>query len=369
VRGGEAEKAPSAGSPGANPPEGTLRVLIASFIEAEQVERIRAVDPRLEVIYEPELLRPPRYAADHKGGPLERTREQEARWRALLGTADILFDFDQTHLEDLPELAPRVRWIQSTSSGIGPFVQRMGYAHRMPDTVFTRASGVHAQPLAEFCILVMLLFRKKLHRVMRGQARKHWERYAGTDLEGKTVVVVGLGGVGREVVRVAKAFRMRVIGVDRPGYPLDAEAVPVDEFLPSTEIHSVLGRAEHLVLIAPHTPETEGMIGARELALMPPGAVLINIARGALVDEVALVEALRSGHLAGAGLDVFAEEPLPPESPFWEMPNVLVSPHSASTSDGENRRITDLFCENLRRYLGGEPLINLLDLEEVVPNR
>jgi phosphoglycerate dehydrogenase-like enzyme len=107
------------------------------------------------------------------------------------------------------------------------------------------------------------------------------------------------------------------------------------------------------------------MIGAEELALLPKGAVLINIARGALVDEHALVEALRSGHLAGAGLDVFAEEPLPPDSPLWEMPNVLVSPHSASTSDRENRRITKLFCENLRRFLSGDPLINVLDLTEL----
>jgi len=350
-----------------SPMEGPLKILIASFIEADLVERIRRVDPRLVVAYEPGLLRPPRYAADHKGGALDRTPEQEARWRELLGEADILFDFDQTHLEDLPELAPRVRWIQSTSSGIGPFVQRMGYAHRMPDTVFTRASGVHAQPLAEFCVMVMLMFRKGLHRVMRDQERKHWERYAGTDLEGKTLVVVGLGGVGREVVRVGKAFRMRVIGVDRPGFRLDPDALPLDEFRPSGELHSVLGQAEHLVLIAPHTPETEGMIGARELALLPRGAVFINIARGALVDEEALADALRSGHLAGAGLDVFAEEPLPPESPFWEMPNVLVCPHSASTSDGENRRITDLFCENLRRFLAGQPLINVLDLEELGP--
>ncbi|MGW8267254.1 MAG: NAD(P)-dependent oxidoreductase, partial [Longimicrobiales bacterium] len=195
----------------------------------------------------------------------------------------------------------------------------------------------------------------------------HWERYAGTDLEGKTLVVVGMGGVGREVCRVAKAFRMRVIGVDRPGYSFDRDTLSVDELRSSTELPSVLGQAEHLVLIAPHTPETEGMIGARELALLPEGAVFINIARGALVDEGALVEALRSGHLAGAGLDVFAQEPLPPDSPLWEMPNVLVSPHSASTSDGENRRLTDLFCENLRRFLAGEPLLNVLDLEELGP--
>jgi phosphoglycerate dehydrogenase-like enzyme len=347
------------------PLDGSLKVLITSYIEPDLVDQIRAVDSRLEVLYEPALLQPPRYPADHKGASVERSPEQEARWLELLGQAQVLFDFDQTHLEDLPEVAPNVRWIQSTSSGIGPFVQRMNYIARMPDTVFTRASGVHGQPLAEFCIMVMLMFRKELFRVLRDQKRKHWERYAGTDLEGRTLVVVGLGGVGQEVVRTAKALRMRVIGVDRPGFLFDPEGLDLDEFLPADEIHSVLSRAEHLVLIAPHTPETEGMIGAQELALMPEGAVLINIARGALVDENALVEALRSGHLAGAGLDVFAEEPLPRNSPLWEMPNVLVSPHSASTSDRENRRLTQLFCENLRRFLSGDPLINVLDLTEL----
>jgi phosphoglycerate dehydrogenase-like enzyme len=344
------------------PTGGTLKVLIASYIEPDLVERIRTVDPRLEVLFEPGLLRPPRYAADHKGSPRERTSEEEARWRGYLAQADILFDFDQTHLEDLPELAPKVRWIQATSSGIGPFVERMGYARRMPGTVFTRASGVHAQPLAEFCLMVMILFRKGLHRILANQERKHWERYAGTDLEGRTVVIVGLGGVGREVARAAKAFRMRVIGVERPEFVPEPGEVLVDDLRTSAELHEVLGQAEHLVLIAPHTPETEGMLGARELALLPRGAVFINIARGALVDEDALLAALRAGRLAGAGLDVFSREPLPPESPFWEMPNVVVSPHSASTSDRENRRLTDLFCENLRRYLDGEALINVLEV-------
>jgi phosphoglycerate dehydrogenase-like enzyme len=345
------------------PSDETVNVLIASFLEAEHVERIREVDSRLNVVYEPELLRPPRHAADHKGAPRARTADQEVMWRGYLRDADVLFDFDQTHLDDLPALAPNVRWIQSTSSGIGPFVERMGYADRMPNTVFTRASGVHAQPLAEFCLMVMLMFRKGLHRMMEGQRRRHWERYAGTDLIGRTVMVVGMGAVGSHIARVTSALGMRVIGVDLAGYLFNPDVVPLDEFRPVDELWSVLPEAEHLVLIAPATPRTEGLIGAEELALLPPGAILINISRGALVDESALVEALESGHLGGAGLDVFAEEPLPEDSPFWQMPNVLVSPHSASTSDRENGRITDLFCRNLRRFLAGQPLLNVLELE------
>ncbi|MFQ5704222.1 MAG: D-2-hydroxyacid dehydrogenase [Gemmatimonadales bacterium] len=339
-------------------------VLISSYIEPEHVDRIRAVDNRLNVLYEPELLPPPRYAADHTGKSVDRSADQDARWRKLLGEAEILFDFDHTHREDLPELAPNVRWIQATSAGIGQFVNRMNYDTRMPNTIFTTARGVHAKPLAEFCLMAMLAFNKGLVRMMRDQARKHWERYAGTDLVGRTVVIIGVGVVGREVARLAQAAGMSVVGIKRDVKGIDLPSIHVDELHPREDLHAVLERAEHLVLIAPHTPETERMIGPEELGLLPRGAILINIGRGALVDESALIQALNSGHLGGAALDVFAEEPLPPDSPLWEMQNVLVSPHSASTSDRENARLTDLFCDNLRRFLAGEPLRNVLDTKK-----
>jgi phosphoglycerate dehydrogenase-like enzyme len=347
------------------PGKSTFKVLIASYLEREHVRRIQGVDERLNIVYEPELLRPPRYPADHQGQAVERSADQEGQWRRLLEQADILFDFDQTHLDDLPELARNVRWIQATSAGIGQLVKRMGYDTRMPNTVFTTASGVHAKPLTEFCLMAMLMFNKGLLRMVRDQSRKHWERYAGTDLVGRTLVVVGVGAIGREVVRLGKALGMTVIGVDRNVKGLDATSLHLDQLHPPEDLHDVLKRAEYLVLIVPHTGETEKMIGATELGLLPKDAVLINIGRGALVDEPALIDALRSGHIGGAALDVFAEEPLPQSSPLWEMPNVLVSPHSGSTSDRENARLTDLFCENLRRYLAEEPLLNVLDTERL----
>ena len=336
-------------------------VLIASYLEPEHVERIRAVDSRLEVLYEPGLLRPPRYAADHVGAPGTRPPEDEVRWRALLARADVLFDFDYTNDADLPELCPRVRWIQATSAGIGAFVKRRGYDRRMPQTVFTTASGVHARPLAEFCALAMLAFSRGLFAMLEAQRHRHWERFAGTDLLGKTVVIYGHGSIGEEVARVSRSFGMTTIGLKRSVQGQDPRALHVDELHPSAGLPAVLPRADFLVLAAPHTPETEGAIGARELALLPAGAVLVNVGRGALVDEAALVAALQSGHLGGAALDVFREEPLPPQSPLWGMPNVLVSPHSASTSARENTLLTDLFCRNLRRFLAGEPLENVLD--------
>ena len=341
-----------------------FNVLIASYLEPEYVDLIRQVDDRLNVVYHPELLRQPRYPADHTGKSMERTPTEESHWRQLLSKADIFFDFDQTHREDLPELAPNVRWIQSTSAGIGQFVKQMRYDTRMPGIIITTASGVHAQPLAEFCLMVMLMFTKGLLRIMRDQDRKHWERYAGTDLRGRTLVIIGVGKVGKEVARVGQALGMRVVGVKQQVSNVEPSSLYLDELYPRNKLHEVLTQAEYLVLITPHTPKTEKMIGAKELALLPKGAILINIGRGVLVDEPALIEALRSGHVGGAGLDVFAEEPLPQESPLWEMPNVLVSPHSGSTSDRENSRITELFCENLRRFLTNKPLLNVLDTKK-----
>ena len=334
-------------------------VLIASWIEPELVDRIRRLDPRLRVLYEPQLLRPPRYPADHKGGPLERSDADERKWLECLEQATILFDFDQTHLGDLPEVAPNVRWIQATSSGIGQFVRRMKYDERMPDTVFTTARGVHARPLAEFVAMAMTMHARRGLHMIREQAGKSWRRFAGADLEGRTMVLVGLGAVGDVVARIGLALGMRIIAIRRR--PELGGPAGVERVLGPGALSEVLPEAEFLVLVTPHTPETDRMVGAKELAALPVGAAVVNIGRGALIDEAALVDALSSGHVGGAYLDVFEEEPLPGTSPLWEMPNVLVSPHSASTSHRENERIVDLFTDNLGRWLEGRELRNVLD--------
>jgi len=227
--------------------------------------------------------------------------------------------------------------------------------------VLTTASGVHAQPLAEFCLMAILMFSKGLLRTLHDQANKHWQQYSVTDLAGRTLLIVGAGKIGQELARMAQALHMKVIGVKRSVAGVDPAALALDEVYALDSLPQLLPQAEYLVLITPHTPETERMIGAQELALLPDGAVLINIGRGALVDEPALIAALRAGRLGGAALDVFAQEPLPSDSPLWELPNVLVSPHSGGTSDRENERIVDLFCDNLRRWLDQQPLRNVFN--------
>jgi phosphoglycerate dehydrogenase-like enzyme len=337
----------------------TLKVLIASYLEPELVEQIRQEAPEVEVLYRPDLLGKPRYTADHNADP-KRTPEQEAEWLSLLAEADILFDFDYTHLDDLPERAPKVQWIQATSAGIGQFVKRMRYAERT-NWIFTTASGVHARPLAEFVVLALLSFAKDFEYLQREKAGHHWARYCGAELAGKTIAIIGLGKIGREIARLAKAFDMRVVGNRRT--TTHSNLPNVDELYPADDLGPLLAQADYLVLSCPHTPDTDGLIGVKEVAQLPKGAVVINIARGAVINQPALTEALRSGHLRGAALDVFAAEPLPPDDPLWDMPNVLISPHSASTADSENAKITRLFIDNLKRYLSGSPMLNVLDVE------
>ncbi len=339
-------------------PKSQTKVLITLPLEAELVNQIQGVDPRVEVLYEPDLLGRPQYAT-HYNAPIERTPAQEARWQELLAQAEVMFGFDYTHLNDLLPLAPRLKWIQGSSTGIGQAVVKFGWDQS--DIVCTTAGGVHSRPLAEFCLMAMLMFVKDAFRMASEQERRHWQRYAGTELRGKTLAVISLGRGGQEVARLSRCLGMRVIGTKRSIEGLEPTSLGVERLYPWTDLQPMLARADFVVLFLPHTPETEGLIGAEELAAMKPGAVLINVARGTIWDEAAVVRALQSGHLGGLASDVFAVEPLPGDSPLWDMPNVLISPHSASAVASEKAKLTDLFCDNLGRYLAGEPLRNVLD--------
>lgn len=334
-------------------------LLICSYLEPEHVERIRAVSDEVRVHYHPELIPEPRYRADHIGAPFERTPEQRRRWRGLLAAAEVCFDVDYTDLPGFVDHARSVRWIQASSAGIGRFVPRHGLDRL--NTVFTTAAGVHAQPLAEFVAWAMLAFAKEYPRA-RAQQRAHvWQRFHTSDLAGSTLAIVGLGSIGRQVAASARALGVRVLATKRTLDGVDAASLGVDELVPMTDLHRLLGSADYVCLVAPHTAETDGLIGAEALAAMRPGSVLINIGRGALVQEGPLLDALRGGPLRGAVLDVAPQEPLPAEHPLWDMENVILYPHSASTSSRENERLTDLFADNLQRYLEGRELRNVFE--------
>jgi len=339
-----------------------VTVLITFELAAEYVNQVWSVDPRIKVLYEPGLVGRPRFPCDH-GGPIHRTPEQEARWQDMLAQVEVLFGFDRSHWVDLLQLAPRLKWIQSTSAGVGQWAKSTGLTES--GVVITTASGIHATALAEFTLMAMLMFVKKAFRMADEKKHKHWERYTGSELPGKTLAVVGLGSIGREVSRLARCFGMRVIGTKRTTEGVKPGDLGVERLYPWTDLHPMLAQADFVVISCPHTPETEGLIGKSELAAMKPDAVLINIARGVIVDEPALICALQSGGLGGAALDVTAAEPLPAGSPLWDMPHVLLCPHSGSNVDSENRELTHLFCDNLQRYLANEPLRNVLDKDRL----
>ncbi|PWS35287.1 D-2-hydroxyacid dehydrogenase [Falsiroseomonas bella] len=334
-------------------------MFISSPLEPEHVARIAALDPaRVEVLYAPELLPPTRYRNDHKGAPFTRNADQQARWEAMLREATISFDIPSA--EELTK-APRLRWIQATSTGVGQHIARVGL--RESDILVTTARGVHARPLAEFVFMALLAHFRGLAHLQAEQRAHRWTRYCADEVGGKTLVIIGAGDLARGSAKVAKGLEMHVVAVARDPAKARAHNDLFDEVLPSSALHAALGRADAVVVTVPHTPETERMIDAAAIAAMRPGAAFVNIARGQVVEEPALIAALRSGHIGFAALDVAEVEPLPADNPLWDMPNVLISPHSASTVDSENARITDIFLHNLRCWLDGrrQAMINVLD--------
>jgi glyoxylate/hydroxypyruvate reductase A len=334
-------------------------LLVASWLDPGHVDQIRAAAPEVAVHYAPELLPLPRYPCDHTGPARELSPADLERWQQLLARADIAFDADWWRPAEMPRSAPNLRWVQMTSAGIGAFLARTGL-DRSPIT-FTTAAGVHGVPLAEFVVTGLLQLIKGMATLSAWQSEHHWERHATGQLRGRRALVVGLGGIGREVVRVLDALGVQVTGLGRAGRSYDvpglAGLVGVDS------LDAVVGDFDVVVLACPLTEDTRNLLSADRISRLSASAIVVNIARGAVLDEAALTDALARKAIAGAVLDVFATEPLPASSPLWDLDNVVVSPHSASTVEGENDRLVDLFCDNLRRWLDGSPLLNVFDAQ------
>ena len=332
-------------------------VVFTTPLEPELVEWLRRSHPDSTFDYPEDLIATPRYPGHHRMP--EAQGEELERWRALLSRAEVMFDFGPPALHTELAHLPKLRWIQATSAGVGQFVRRVGL-DQSAEVVVTTARGVHGRALGEFAIFAMIYFNRDLPEILADQRLHQWARRSGRLVAGQEVVIVGLGSIGREVATLARALGARTTGVVRSLDGRTAASSGVDRLLEVVELESALPEADFLVLAMPHTDETEGLISGARLSLLPPSAVLVNLARGTVVDEDALTAALRDGRLRGAALDVFREEPLPPGSPLWDLANVLVTPHSMSTVAGENQLLAQLFSENLERYRHGAELLNVL---------
>lgn len=260
---------------------------------------------------------------------------------------------------DLIQQANRLRWLQLWGAGADWVPTMPGLAQR--DLVITNASGLHAIPISEHILALLLAFGRDIHGSVQAQNRKEWLRHTSQDvfeLAGRTLLLIGVGAIGGRTAQIGHALGLRIVGVRRNpalAHPAVAQMAGPDRLL------DFLPQADFVVITAPLTPETRNMMGEAEFRAMKRSAYLINIGRGQTIQEEILVRALQQGWIAGAGLDVFATEPLPPESPLWEMKNVIVTAHYSGETDVYAERAFAIFLENLRRYVAGEPLHNVID--------
>jgi phosphoglycerate dehydrogenase-like enzyme len=273
---------------------------------------------------------------------------------------------------DLEARAPNLKWVQLLSAGADHAIGAL----KTGRLTMTTASGIHATPIAEYTIASMLAFAHRFHLMVRAQQRHEWLRsgFPGTieELNGKMLGVIGYGSIGRETARLARAFGMRVLALKRdPGNRRDDGWCPAglgdpdgaipEKFFGSHERLEILRESDYITVTLPGTTHTRQFIGASEIAAMRPGAYIVNIGRGEVIDEKALVEALKAGRIAGAGLDVFEKEPLPKESPIWDLENVILTPHMSGANRGYMDKACALFADNIRRFSAGQPLLNVVD--------
>jgi phosphoglycerate dehydrogenase-like enzyme len=301
----------------------------------EQVERLRRQFPDLTIVDAP--------ARD------ERLRE--------LADTDVAF-LSRLKPDEFAE-APRLKWIQSPAAGVGGLLFP---ELRVSSVIVTNARGLHGEPVAEHVVAVTIVLFRQIHQAIRRQAAHVWRQEsldAFQTLVGSTMGVVGLGAIGGAVADKAAALGMRVVAVRRRAAA--ARPLAVSAVYPPDQLPRLLEEADVVVLAAPLTAETGGLIGAAELRRMKPNAILINVARGRLVREDELAAELARGTIAGAALDVFEHEPLAPDSPLWELPNVIVTPHTSAFRSDYWKAAVDMFADNLARYLRGAPLRNVVD--------
>jgi len=325
-----------------------VNVLVVTPIGDECLRQVSAISPRIKLMDASDLAR-----AEKRGD-----FASEEQLDTLLAEAEVIYGIRLP--KSVIARAPKLKWVQVTTAGVDMFLDD---EFRQSQVIMTTVSGIHATPIGEFVLELMLMFAKQAPLCFRLKQKRQWERFVPGVLRSKTVGIVGLGNIGREVARLAKAFGMRVVATRRSATRA-ARARYVDTVLPRGQLPQLLSVSDFVVLTLPLTSETERLIGERELRTMKSTAYLINVARGSIVDEEALTRAISERWIAGAGLDVFATEPLPADSKLWEFPNVIFSPHVAGLMEDYTIRANELFCENLRRYLNRKKLLNVVDKQK-----
>ena len=278
-----------------------------------------------------------------------------ARLDLAFFSADVFPKFSRQFFSTVRK-APGLKWLHVFNAGVDHPI----YTEMLQRGVrLTTSAGTTAIPIAQTAIAGLLMLARNFPRWLDAQRERRWDPvrppHFPRDLAGQTVLVFGLGSIGSEIARLARALGLKVIGIRRsPQQPGD----PVDEMHPPQKLPDLLPRADWLVIASPLTTETRGMVNADLLARLPPGAHIINIGRGEIIDETAMIEALHSGRLGGAYLDVFEKEPLPAESPLWDLPNVIISPHNSAAASGNDERVYQLFVANLGRWQAKQALAN-----------
>jgi phosphoglycerate dehydrogenase-like enzyme len=318
-------------------------------------DAVRALDPGIRILHAQYRSSWEEVSARRTGAPLTEPEVLSDDLRAALAEAEVIFSFVVPRA--VRALAPRLRWVHTPATGIDHL---RGTRVLESDIIVTTVGGLFAPVIAEHVFAGILHFAKRLEHFEQERRERIWRMTRVQSLAGRTVALIGVGAIGTAVARLAKAFGMHVIGLGRSD-PSRRQVPDVDRLYARTDLTDLLAAADYVVVAVADTPETRQMIGAAELAAMRPEAVLINVARGTVIDEVALIATLQAGTIAGAALDVFANEPLPTDSPLWDMPNVVFTPHVAASVVDYLPRAIALFADNVRRFLNGAPLLNQFD--------
>lgn len=347
--------------------ERRLRAVAAGPISDELAQRVRDAEPRLDLVVEQDLLPPQQHPGDHAGDPgFQRSEADERRYRELIDSAQVLYGIPGERPSQLARTLranPALEWVQLMPAGGGGQVKAAGLEQEELDRVrFTTTAGVHAVPLAEWCEFGLLAGFKTLPRLLENRSQRRWpdERWMMRRLEDSRVLIVGLGSIGRELAQRLARQGVHVAGTSRR----DVQVEGVEEVIRPADLAARIGEFDGVVVTLPGTDETRHLVSAEVLAAVKPGVTIANVGRGTVIDQDALIEQLRSGRVGFAALDVADPEPLPAESALWDLPNVLISPHTAALSDKEDELIADLFARNATRYLDGEDLINPVNTRE-----